>query len=162
MSKAAELCQKAIQNELQYPSWEHPRHPLGHPCELNLQFFSICSILGVPRCPQSSQTEPRWVPKIIKIKQKLIPETCSEQATRHNVFEDAFRAEFTQNLEGPTSRKHCYLLHGSHILTSMVQRKFCQLLLSKRMTLKPLLNLLFIHGAPKRHCLLYPSDAADE
>merc|ERR1712078_346522 len=90
-----------LQNELQNPSWEPPRHPLGHPCEHNLQFVQICSILGVPRCPQSSQTEPRWVPKSNKIKQKLLPETSSEKATRHTVFEDAFQAEFTQNLEGP-------------------------------------------------------------
>ena len=95
-------------------------HPLGHTCEHNLQFVQICSILGIPRCPQSSQTEPRWVPKINKIKQKLTPETSSEKATRHTVFKDAFQAEFTQNLEATTSRKHCYLLHGSHILTSMV------------------------------------------
>ena len=115
MSKAAELCQKAIQNELQNPSWEPPRHPLGHPCEHNLQFVQICSILGVPSCPQSSQTEPRWVPKSNKIKQKLIPETSSEKATRHAVFKDAFQAEFTQSLEDPTSRKQCYLLHRSHL-----------------------------------------------
>merc|ERR1711965_925089 len=100
-SKTAGLCEKAIQNELQNPSWESPLHPLGHPCEHNLQFFQICSILGVPRCPQSSQTEPRWIPKINKIKQKLSPETSSEKATRHTVFKDAFQAEFTQNLEGP-------------------------------------------------------------
>merc|ERR1711965_78960 len=118
-SKTAGLCEKAIQNELQNPSWESPLHPLGHPCEHNLQFFQICSILGVPRCPQSSQTEPRWVPKINKIQQKLTPETFSEKAIRHTVFKDAFQTEFAQNLEGPTSRKHCYLLHGSHILTSM-------------------------------------------
>ena len=48
------------------------------------------------------------------------PETSSEKATRHTVFKDTFQAEFTQNLEGPTSQKHCYLLHGSHVLTFMV------------------------------------------
>ena len=150
MSKAVEFYQKAIQNELQNPSWEPPRHPLGHPCEHNLQLFQICSILGVPRCPQSSQTEPRWVPKINKIKQTLIPETSSETATRHTAFKDSFQTEFTQNPEGPTSRKHCYLLHGSHIRISMVLVRFCEPLLSKRMTLRPLLNLFCIHLAPKR------------
>ena len=124
---------------------------LATPVSTISMFFQSCSILGVPRCPQSSQTEPRWLPQNIKIQQKLIPETSSEKATRHAVFKDAFQAEFIQNLEGPTSRKHCYLLHGSHILTTMVSGKFCQLLLSKRVILVPLLNAFCIHVAPKRH-----------
>ena len=116
MSKAAELCQKAIQNELQNPPWEPPKHPLGRPCEHNFQFFQICSILGAT----SSQTEPRWVPKINKMLQKLVLETSSEKATRNTVFKDTFTKEFPPNLKGSTSPKHCYLLHGSHILTSLV------------------------------------------
>ena len=57
---------------------------------------------------------------MFKMCQKVVLEILSEKAARHIVFKNAFPAEFTQNLEGPTSRKHCYLLHGSHIITSMV------------------------------------------
>ena len=142
---------KAIQNELQNPPWEPPKHPLGRPCEHNFNFFQICSILGATRCPQSSQTEPRWVHKIYKMWQKPVLETSLEKATRHTVFKDTFTKELSPNPKGSTSPKHCYLLHGSHILTSSVLGKFCQLLLAKRMTLGPLLNLFCIHVAPKRH-----------
>ena len=41
-------------------------------------------------------------PKIIKIEQKLLPDTSSEKATRHIVFKDTFQAELAQNLEGST------------------------------------------------------------
>ena len=41
----------------------------------------ICSILGVPRCPQSSQTEPRGVPKMFKMCQKVVLETWSSTET---------------------------------------------------------------------------------
>ena len=104
-----------------------------------------------PGDPQGPQTDPRWVPKMIKRCQKLILQTLSEKAPRHRVLKDTFTQEFTQNLQGPTARKHCYLLHGSHIRISMVLVRFCKLLLSKRMTLRPLLNFFCIHVAPKRH-----------
>ena len=93
---------------------------LATPVSTISNLFKSVQFWVSPDVPRALKLSPDGSPKATKLSKKLIPETSSEKATRHAVFKDAFQAEFTQNLEGPTSRKHCYLSHGNHILTSMV------------------------------------------
>ena len=117
--------QKVIQNDVRNRTCEPPGHPFGYACEHNFQFLQICLILNAPRVPRGPRTDPRWVPQMVNMCQNLVLETLSEKAPRHIAVKDTFTHEFTQNPQGPTSRKHSYLLHGSHIIISIVLGKLC-------------------------------------
>ena len=151
-------CQKLLNYVKKRPKMSSKIHPgslqgtlLATPASTISNFFKFVQFWVSPGVPKALKLSPDGSPKSRKIKQRLPPETSSEKATRHTLFKDTFPSEFTQKLEDPTSRKHCYLLHGGHIRISMVLVRFCELLLSKRMTPRPLLNLFCIHVAPKKH-----------